>query len=115
MAEDTINKPNGQSSQTFYFTSWNHMTQSMRLVKKHKKRERSLSLGKVIARVPLCDPYIHEVSIASDYGRFVISGKPKAVDALMLEIRAVKTQYAATKCFEALCADAVGIAKHNMP
>jgi hypothetical protein len=74
-----INKPNGKSTQTYYFK---HPWEPKHAIGvQHKKRFEFASRNGIAGVESLCEYRGNEYC-----GRFVISGKPRAVDALKLEI-----------------------------
>jgi len=81
---DTSNKPNGKSSQTFYFKT--HYEAKHAIGKKHKKRLEFQSRDGISNIQSLCDHFIHSRENPQHYGRFIISGNPSSVDKLMIEI-----------------------------
>ena len=82
---DRSNKPNGKSSQTFYFK--NHYEAKHAIGIKHKKRIEFESREGISSVQSLCDYHYSRKENPLHYGRFVINGKPYAVDALMVEIQ----------------------------
>ena len=82
---DRSNKPNGKSSQTFYFK--NHYEAKHAIGIQHEKRKEFESRDGIKTVISLCDRRYSMKDNPLHYGRFVINGKPKAVDALMIEIQ----------------------------
>ena len=73
----SVNQPTGKSSQTFYFQ---HPYEAKHAIgKQHTKRLDFESREGIATVLSLCD-------YRGSPGRFVINGKPHAVDALMVEI-----------------------------
>lgn len=81
---DRTNKPNGKSSQTFYFKNFYEPKHAIGT--KHKKRIEFESREGISSVQSLCDDYYRD-GTPLHYGRFIISGTPNAVDALMIEIQ----------------------------
>lgn len=79
------NKPNHKSTQMFYFTK--HYEAKHAIGVKHKKRLEFESRPGISNIISACNTFYHTSEKPLDYGRFIISGKPHAVDKLMIEIR----------------------------
>jgi hypothetical protein len=82
---DRTNKPNGNGTQIFYFKK--HYEAKHAIGKQHKKRIEFESRNGISSVESLCDYHYSTKENPLHYGRFVIRGKPKAVDALMIEIQ----------------------------
>lgn len=82
---DRSNEPTNKSSQTFYFKT--HYQAKHAIGKKHQKRLEFQSRPGISTVKSLCDSFYHTSESPSDYGRFIIDGKPSAVDDLMIEIK----------------------------
>ena len=81
---DIFNKPNGKTSQTFYFTKPYEAKHAIGI--KHRKRMEFESREGISSVDSLCD-YYSNGQPPNYYGRFIISGKKNAVDNLMIEIK----------------------------
>lgn len=82
---DRTNKPNGKSTQTFYFKT--HYEAKHAIGKQHIKRLEFQSRIGIRSVESLCDKHYSKIERPLHYGRFIISGIPNAVDNLMIEIR----------------------------
>lgn len=82
---DRSNQPSGKSTQTYYFTS--HYEAKHAIGKQHNKRIDFASRPGISSVESLCDKFYHTRESPKHFGRFVISGKPASVDALMKEIK----------------------------
>ena len=81
-SEPSINKPNGRSSQSFYFTKPYEPKHAIGI--KYKKFNEFSSRDGINKIDSFCKYYDKETN---NYGKFVISGRPNAVDKLMIEIQ----------------------------
>ena len=81
---DRSNKPNGKSTQTYYFK--NHYEAKHAIGTKHQKRLEFESIEGISNIISACNKFYYKSERPLDYGRFIISGKPSAVDYVMLEI-----------------------------
>lgn len=77
------NKPNGKSSQIYHFKKPWEIKHAVGI--QHKKRIEFQSRDG-IANVMLTGVKNQGANAVGDYGRFVINGNPRAVDALILDI-----------------------------
>jgi hypothetical protein len=82
---DRSNKPSGKSTQIFYFKT--HYEAKHAIGKQHKKRIEFESRAGISNIISACNTFYHSRENPLDYGRFIISGTPSAVDTLMVEIR----------------------------
>jgi hypothetical protein len=81
---DRSNKPSGKSTQMFYFKT--HYEAKHAIGVKHKKRMEFEGRPGISNIISACNKFYHSKESPLDYGRFIISGKSHAVDALMIEI-----------------------------
>ena len=82
---DRSNKPSGKSTQMFYFKT--HYEAKHAIGKQHKKRIDFESRPGISNIKSACNKFYHSRENPLDYGRFIISGNPSAVDKLMIEIQ----------------------------
>ena len=82
---DRSNKPSGKSTQMFYFKT--HYEAKHAIGKQHKKRMEFESRPGISNIISACNKFYHSIEKPLDYGRFIISGTPSAVDELMVEIQ----------------------------
>jgi hypothetical protein len=80
-----INKPSGDFTQIFYFKT--HYEVKHAIGKRHTKRKEFESRSGISTIITACNIVYHLIENPLDYGRFIISGTPSAVDKLMVEIR----------------------------
>ena len=81
---DRSNNPSGKSTQTYYFK--NHYDAKHAIGSKHKKRLDFESRDGISDIISACNKCYNNSESPLDYGRFIISGKPPAVDSVMVEI-----------------------------
>ena len=82
---DRSNKSSGKSTQMFYFKT--HYEAKHAIGKQHTKRMDFESRPGISNIISACNKFYHSREKPLDYGRFIISGTPSAVDKLMVEIQ----------------------------
>lgn len=82
--ESEINKPNGKSSQTYYFE--NPWEAKHALGSKHKKRKEFESREGIMT-IEFSSGFGNAAINGNKYGKFAIRGKIEAVDKMMIEIK----------------------------
>ena len=82
---DRSNTPSGKTTQIFYFKT--HYEAKHAIGKQHIKRIEFANRQGISNIISACNKFYHTRDNPLDYGRFIISGKSAAVDALMIEIQ----------------------------